>query len=515
MDCHHFQSICGSTKISLFQSIGESLYSTDSLSDSVHFPVEKQERDTRKYRNNDRTAWSDIDLTSFYPVHQHCRHDAPLHYHEDIRARIVLNDEFTDYQSRDRSWWEAIASWWTSAKVVYVPSILQNNGLKTIYLQDDIATVYWPINVRKMYIELPQYLGLTEPSEFERPTLNMLKTKIMGHRGIGWPFTAGTDQLKLAENTLSNFQWAYLEEGINRIECDIALTKDGVVIVHHTSGQLWQGCHRGTFQRGIKVSDLTWKELREDPHHWYDSNLSTTAVSSLEEVLLWAKTYEDIHFQIELKQGTNYKLAETCNDPMNFQIENCLETLNSESDELVNQFVALLHKIDYPAERLQISSFEGPRLANARRQMMESQLPHLHQIRFALITGTFGNKRLSTKQSQTLIESVLHWNATDVSTFNLAVTQELIEMCEMEGIHVQIGMPGGSQCIHEITTVNQGDGRQAIFDALMFNADILCTNQPILAMELLNDIQSKSPLFQFKNSGAKRPDNDDDHENKL
>ena len=136
--------------------------------------------------------------------------------------------------------------------------------------------------------------------------------------------------------------------------------------------------------------------------------------------------------------------------------------------------------------------------------MIESQLPHLHQIRFALITGTFGNKRLSTEQSQTLLESVLHWNATDVSTFNLAVTQELIEMSDMAGIHVQIGMPGGGQCIHEINTVNQGDGRQAIFDALMFNADILCTNQPILATELLNGILSKSPLFRFKNSGAKR-----------
>ena len=128
-------------------------------------------------------------------------------------------------------------------------------------------------------------------------------------------------------------------------------------------------------------------------------------------------------------------------------------------------------------------------MANARRQMIASG-QDIEGMGFTLITRTVRNERLSSKESECLLESVLHWNGTDVSISNMAVTQEFIEMCEMEGLHVQI----------EMDAVNQGDGRQVMFDALMFNADVLCTNQPILAKHIIEDIQSQNPLFQFKNA---------------
>ena len=116
---------------------------------------------------------------------------------------------------------------------------------------------------------------------------------------------------------------------------------------------------------------------------------------------------------------------------------------------------------------------------------------------FALITRTVRDERLSSDESECLLESILHWKATDISISNMVVTQEFIEMCEMQGVHVQI----------EMDAINQGDGRQLIFDALMFNPDVLCTNQPILAKQIIEDIQSQNPLFQFKN--AERAEEDE------
>ena len=109
---------------------------------------------------------------------------------------------------------------------------------------------------------------------------------------------------------------------------------------------------------------------------------------------------------------------------------------------------------------------------------------------FALITRTVRDERLSSDESECLLESILHWKATDISISNMAVTQEFIEMCEMEGVHVHI----------EMDAIKQGDGRQVIFAALMFNPDVLYTNQPILAKQIIEDIQSQNPLFQFKNA---------------
>ena len=138
-------------------------------------------------------------------------------------------------------------------------------------------------------------------------------------------------------------------------------------------------------------------------------------------------------------------------------------------------------------------------MANARRQMIESG-QNIEGMGFALITRTVRDKRLSSDESECLLDSILHWKATDISISNMAVTQEFMEMCEMEGVHVQI----------EMDAVNQGDGHQVIFAALMFNADVLYTNQPILAKQIIEDIQSQNPLFQFKNAETAEEDEVDE-----
>ena len=67
------------------------------------------------------------------------------------------------------------------------------------------------------------------------------------------------------ENTLAGFQKA-LELGVNTLECDMAITRDGVVVVHH---DLWLNpdTTRGPDgqwldQRGPAISELTYAELQ-------------------------------------------------------------------------------------------------------------------------------------------------------------------------------------------------------------------------------------------------------------
>ena len=67
------------------------------------------------------------------------------------------------------------------------------------------------------------------------------------------------------ENTLPSFQKA-LDIGVNTLECDMAVTKDGVVVIHHDQW-LNPDITRGPDgqwldQRGPAISDLTFAELQ-------------------------------------------------------------------------------------------------------------------------------------------------------------------------------------------------------------------------------------------------------------
>ena len=86
------------------------------------------------------------------------------------------------------------------------------------------------------------------------------------------------------ENTLPSFQKA-LEIGVTTIECDMAITKDGVVVIHH---DLWLNPDTtrgpdGKFLegRGPAISELTWEELQR-----YD-------VGRLKPFTEYAKTFSE------------------------------------------------------------------------------------------------------------------------------------------------------------------------------------------------------------------------------
>lgn len=111
--------------------------------------------------------------------------------------------------------------------------------------------------------------------------------KIYGHRGF-----AGI----APENTLASFKKA-LEAGVDGIECDVHLSKDGYVVV----------CHDPTLDRTTNgtgmIKDLTWRELQAlDAGSWFSQEFSGERIPGLADLLELVSGY-DITLNIELKTG--------------------------------------------------------------------------------------------------------------------------------------------------------------------------------------------------------------------
>ncbi|NLG81211.1 MAG: DUF1080 domain-containing protein [Bacilli bacterium] len=109
------------------------------------------------------------------------------------------------------------------------------------------------------------------------------KPFIIGHRGI--PSQA-------PENTLEGFQVA-IEKGVDIIELDIHLTKDGYVVVHHdfTTGRI--------FNQDLTIANATLQELQalRIPYSIYPD----AKIPTLNEVFAKFKDNKDLVFFVEIK----------------------------------------------------------------------------------------------------------------------------------------------------------------------------------------------------------------------
>lgn len=100
------------------------------------------------------------------------------------------------------------------------------------------------------------------------------------------------------ENTLSSFTIA-AGMGVNVVETDVHLSKDGqVVLIHdHT-------VNRTTNGRGY-VKDMTLAELKAlDAGSWYDQRFAGERIPVLDELLVWAR--DRVAIAIEIKNGPIY-----------------------------------------------------------------------------------------------------------------------------------------------------------------------------------------------------------------
>ncbi len=112
------------------------------------------------------------------------------------------------------------------------------------------------------------------------------KTLVLGHRGAkGYA----------PENTFPSFQKA-LELGVDVIELDVHITRDGFIVV----------CHDDSLERttGLRklIGETTWEEIRSlDAGKWFGPEFAGARIPLLEEVLEWGKG--KVPIVVEIKRG--------------------------------------------------------------------------------------------------------------------------------------------------------------------------------------------------------------------
>lgn len=166
----------------------------------------------------------------------------------------------------------------------------------------------------------------------------MSKPAIFAHRGASGQFP---------ENTMQAFEEA-LRSGVDGIELDVQLTKDGEVVIIHD-----EKVDRTTNGQGF-VKDFTLAELEElDAGSWFSSKFAGQRLMTLDTVLAWMQ-----------EEGNHLRL--------NIELKN---------DQI--QYVGLEEKVlslieDYDLqERIIISSFNPFSLQRVRMQNAEIEMGYL------------------------------------------------------------------------------------------------------------------------------------------
>ena len=107
------------------------------------------------------------------------------------------------------------------------------------------------------------------------------------------------------ENTIPAFRSA-IRKGGDRIELDVQMTKDGVVVVTHDTSL------RRCTGRNANVYDLTFAEIEQlDAGSWFSSRFAGTKIPSFEEVLQLCQGQIDLNVEIKPSKATPDLEAET------------------------------------------------------------------------------------------------------------------------------------------------------------------------------------------------------------
>lgn len=401
---------------------------------------------------------NDIDLTSFYPIYDRWKY--PTKY----------NIKYL-YTQKECVHFDPLSSSMTNTQCHHP---LQ---LGSVVLQDDeqYDTEYYMKEQEPMlhYILATRYkLNFQSPYELINDKLNndqYKNIKIMGHRGSGYNL--------FKESIIPELTLPHLDRlkqfNIKWVEIDIALTKDDVLIVHHTENVLFLGCISNfTMDKHIDVGQLTYNEILENYYHiYYEQHLK---IPTLKEYLLIAKEY-GIGVQIELKYGTKYGMAAKCiRDPEMIQ---CIELSKDKTNEMIPNLINILIDIQFEVNKLIVSSFEGYKLKNFNDQYYSKTNKKAHT---ALITGQNGHK-IGIKKIDKLIKACKIWDIDNISIFVGDASFEICSKFKKEGLKIQIGMPGGGVCMQEQKRPFIGDESKDLEKALSYLPDVITTNQPVLA----------------------------------
>ncbi|WP_425446533.1 glycerophosphodiester phosphodiesterase [Dethiothermospora halolimnae] len=144
----------------------------------------------------------------------------------------------------------------------------------------------------------------------------MGKTKIIAHRGASG---------YAPENTIIAFKKA-IEMGVDGLELDVQLSKDGVAVICHD-----EKVDRTTNGTGF-IKDLTLKEIEElDAGSWFDERFCGEKIPTLEELMYLIRD-ENILLNIEIKNNIiQYEgIVE--------KIIKIIEGYNKEKDTIISSF---------------------------------------------------------------------------------------------------------------------------------------------------------------------------------
>ncbi|MBG0764701.1 MAG: glycerophosphodiester phosphodiesterase, partial [Tissierellales bacterium] len=114
-------------------------------------------------------------------------------------------------------------------------------------------------------------------------------TMIFGHRGLSSMYP---------ENTMAAFKGAY-DEGMDGIELDVHMTKDGEIVVIHDFFM-----DRTTDGIGY-IKDLKFKDIKKhSAGKWFNEKFSLEKVSSLQEIFEY---FKDNNFKINVEIKAGYR----------------------------------------------------------------------------------------------------------------------------------------------------------------------------------------------------------------
>ena len=129
---------------------------------------------------------------------------------------------------------------------------------------------------------------------------------VLGHRGIC---------AKFPENTLVSFE-AAIRLGVDLIEFDVNITKDGVPVVIHDNDIGRTSDHEGL------TREYTLAELKSfDFGGYFDEKFKGTTIPTLEEVLKLASASDTLLLNVEIKDMTHEAVDKTISMIHEFNLE--------------------------------------------------------------------------------------------------------------------------------------------------------------------------------------------------
>ena len=185
-----------------------------------------------------------------------------------------------------------------------------------------------------------------------------MKTLDFGHRGASF---------HAPENTLSAFRLAR-EMGVDGIELDVQLSRDGIPIVMHDAT-----VDRTTEGTGA-VADLSLGELRElDAGSWFSSDFAGEGVPTLAEV--FEAVGQDMTLNLELKVMSAERTG------LEEKVTDCIASYGTEDQVLISSFNPLaLERVRQTHPHLRLALLYGPSTPQAKREHWVQRLHPLSAV---------------------------------------------------------------------------------------------------------------------------------------